>query len=249
MTNEKVLRTEGTEQDNTEEIIGKEEDTQTNVNQQDGQGEGVNSEESSQAGNKQSEKVFTQEEVNEIISKRLKRQEGKYADYDELRAKVEEYDNFLKEQERANMTEVERLKADLEEAHEEIRKFKEVAEEYRTKSEVLRIKTDFENKARKAGIKHVDDAYILVEERIRENAKLTKDGKVEGLDSIVKELADEKPFLLEQPKIIGRPMSQNDEVIVDSKEDQLKKAFREAQGGSVEARARYARLKRELGVF
>ena len=38
------------------------------------------------------DRLFTQEEVNGIIEERLRRERGKYADYDALREKAEKYD-------------------------------------------------------------------------------------------------------------------------------------------------------------
>ena len=41
---------------------------------------------------KQPERTFTQAEMDAIIGDRLKRERGKYADYDELKAKAEKFD-------------------------------------------------------------------------------------------------------------------------------------------------------------
>ena len=38
------------------------------------------------------EKTFTQEEVNQIVGDRLKRESAKYADYDALKTKAEKFD-------------------------------------------------------------------------------------------------------------------------------------------------------------
>src|SRR5690606_9818018 len=62
---------------------------------------------------KQESKLFTQEELDEIITKRLERERKKYADYEELKAKLAEYEKQEEERKRAEMTEIERLQADL----------------------------------------------------------------------------------------------------------------------------------------
>jgi len=62
---------------------------------------------------KQESKLFTQEELDEIITKRLERERKKYADYEELKAKLAEYEKQEEERKRAEMSEIQRLQADL----------------------------------------------------------------------------------------------------------------------------------------
>lgn len=52
----------------------------------------------------QPDKTFTQDEVNAIVADRLAREKGKYADYDDLKAKAAKYDEF----EEANKSELQR---------------------------------------------------------------------------------------------------------------------------------------------
>ena len=44
------------------------------------------------AGEQQTERTFTQAEVNAIIADRLNRERAKYADYDDLKAKAQQFD-------------------------------------------------------------------------------------------------------------------------------------------------------------
>ena len=56
------------------------------------------------------EKTFTQEEVNAIVSDRLKRESAKYADYEDLKSKAEQFDT-LSGQNQALQTELDELKS------------------------------------------------------------------------------------------------------------------------------------------
>lgn len=55
-------------------------------------------------------KTFTQAELDRIIADRLKREASKYADYDELKAKADKFD----EHEAANKSEVDKLREQVE---------------------------------------------------------------------------------------------------------------------------------------
>lgn len=46
-------------------------------------------------GNEQNERTFAQAEVDAIVETRLKRERAKYADYDELKAKADKYDESV----------------------------------------------------------------------------------------------------------------------------------------------------------
>lgn len=65
-------------------------------------------------GENNSERTFTQSDVNAIVEDRLGRERKKYSDYDELKAKADKYDQL----ENANKTELqkERERADAAEA-------------------------------------------------------------------------------------------------------------------------------------
>lgn len=75
-------------------------------------------------------KTFTQSELDQIISERLKREREKYADYDELKGKAEKYDQSVEagksEMQKANEA-IENLKTQLSGymKAEEIRKVRE----------------------------------------------------------------------------------------------------------------------------
>lgn len=232
--NEEITETQETvgthEQDNVEEIID----------------EGV-AESSGNAAEKETATVtLTQEEFNETIRKRLERERKKFADYEELKKKSEAHDEAMRQAEREKMTEVERLEADLKEAAEELEKYRTESEQTRKEAAELRIRTEFEIKAREAGIKYVEDAYKLTV--VGNEGVTVEGGKVSGIDEIIKDIAENKPFLLNPAQPIGQPLAQR-ELPKKTNEDQLKAAAERArQEGTPEARAEYSRLKRELGL-
>lgn len=77
------------------------------------------------ADNTQQQKTFTQEELERILSERLKREREKYKDYDELRKAAEEYKK-IKE---AQMSEQEKLQMRLAEIErEKLERERELAE-------------------------------------------------------------------------------------------------------------------------
>ena len=62
------------------------------------------------------EKTFTQVEVDNLVKQRLAREQGKFADYDELKSKVETLTTEKKEREEAELTELDKIKKQYEEA-------------------------------------------------------------------------------------------------------------------------------------
>src|SRR5699024_11170633 len=54
------------------------------------------------------ERTFTQAELDEIIAKRIERERNKYADYEEIRKKVDQYEKEAEERRLAEMSEKEK---------------------------------------------------------------------------------------------------------------------------------------------
>lgn len=189
---------------------------------------------------------LTQDEINEIIQKRIERERKKFADYDELKRKADEYEEQVRQAKRERMTEVERLEADLKERDAALEEYQNKAEQARKEAEALRIRTEFDRKAREAGVKYVDDAYRLL---VEGNEAVKIDGHdVVGIDEVLKNIAEEKPFLMSPPQTIGRPLASK-ELPKKSDADLLREAeARARREGTPEARIEYANLKRKLGL-
>lgn len=104
-------------------------------------------------------KTFTQDELNAIVSERLKRESAKYADYEDLKEKAKKYDEY----EEANKTELEKANeraASLEAELTTLKKSNEVrdlrdkiAKETGVPANLLTAETEDECKAQAEAIK------------------------------------------------------------------------------------------------
>src|SRR5690606_15695858 len=136
--------------------------------------------------NTESKKIeMTQEELDEIIAKRLARERKKlekYADYDEIKAELEKYRAEAEERRKAELTEVERLKEELE----SLRKEKEELEsKYSSLTESVKqskIEARFTELAREHGIEHLQAAKKLADF----SGVSIEDDEVLGMEDVVK---------------------------------------------------------------
>lgn len=194
-------------------------------------------------------KMLTEDEVNEIVRKRVNKIKEKYSDYDQLKSQLEELLKEKKEREEAEMTELERLKKHLSEKDELVSNLQKEIEALNEKNRKRAIEMAFKEKAREAGIEYVNDAL-----RLADLSKVEIDGdEIKGIDEVVKQLVEEKPFLLaqkKQQKPIGGPSNfETDKNETKSKEELLKAAAEKARKtGRLEDRVAYALMKRKLGL-
>lgn len=87
-------------------------------------------------------KTFTQSQLEEIIGERLARERKKYSDYDELKAQLEAKQKEEEERKKAEMTEIERLKAEKEELAKKYEMTEKEKAEYQKKIDAIRAKTE-----------------------------------------------------------------------------------------------------------
>jgi hypothetical protein len=202
---------------------------------------------------KQPEKTFTQAELDEIVAKRLERERKKYekfADYDDLRAKLAEYEKEREERQRAEMTEIERYKADYEKVTSEKQTLEQQLTELRETIKREKIVNEFIKVATALNVAYIDDALKLAD---LSAVTVDEDG-VKGVKEAVEALVQHKPFLLAQakkePKTIGNPSNPNpNEAAQKTAEQLLKEAAEKARRtGRIEDRMAYAQLKKELGL-
>ncbi|MCR8983407.1 hypothetical protein, partial [Brevibacillus laterosporus] len=109
-------------------------------------------------------KTFTQEELDRIVADRVARERKKtekYADYDELKTKITEYERERDEKQRAEMTEIERWKTDFEKEVASKQALEQSVAEMEAKYRQEKIRNAFITAATSANIAHIDDAYIL----------------------------------------------------------------------------------------
>lgn len=141
---------------------------------------------------------FTEEEVQEKIEKavkaRLKRQEAKFTqELEDLKAQLED-------KEQQGLPELEKLQKQLEKAQKEADDYKTKYTDLENKNKNLVIQQAFAKEAGKAGIVFVDDAMRLAD---LTDVEVLEDGSVQGLESVVKTLATEKPYLKKAVPDIG----------------------------------------------
>jgi predicted RNase H-like nuclease (RuvC/YqgF family) len=197
-------------------------------------------------------KTFSQEEVNDLIAKRLEREKkklDKYADYDDLKSKLSEYEQAQKEKEQAEMTELERLKAQLEEKETFAKTLEEQLNETKTSAQREKIRNEFIKVATSQNVAYLDDALHLAD---LSAVTIDEDGKVVGVEDVVKSLVDNKPFLLakKQAQPIGESTNGGKQDKAEKTAKQLldDAAARARKSGRQEDIAAYMKLKRELNL-
>ncbi|MGG0757556.1 hypothetical protein [Brevibacillus laterosporus] len=184
-------------------------------------------------------KTFTQEELDRIVADRVARERKKtekYADYDDLKTKITEYEREREEKQRAEMTEIERWKTDYEKEVTAKQALEQSVTEMEAKYRQEKIRNAFITAATSANIAHIDDAYILASTDL---SKVTFDesGSVVGVDSVIQSLVETKPFLIAQtkkePSTIGGPSGYGHETGVKTVEAQLEEAKKKKDFGKV----------------
>ena len=135
-------------------------------------------------------RTFTQDQLNAIVSDRLARERGKFADYDDLKAQSAK----LKEIEDAQKTELQRAQEAQQAAEERAKVASAHAQERLMQAEFL-------SAAALAGVAHPEDAYALADKTA---VQMGDDGKITGVIEAVKSLVDAGRLVMS-----GRPRAAN----------------------------------------
>lgn len=199
------------------------------------------------SGKKEESKAFTQAELDAIVADRLareKKKQEKYADYDDVKKKLAEYEADLEAKKLAELSEVERANKVAQDKETEAETLRKELEDLRTSLQRREIEGAFEKAAAKANIpeKYLADAKLLVGLSAIENA--------EGIDEVVKQLVKDKPFLVDKPQ--QRPIgdatnSKQQDSVQKSAEVLLKEAAEKARKtGRMEDKLAYVELKAKL---
>jgi len=108
--------------------------------------------EDAQDGGQQSEKTFTQAQVDAIIAERLARQKAQFKDYDELKEGANKWQKFLDDQ-----------KSELQKLNEQIADAQRERDEALQQAQDRLIRAAFVAEAAKAGVAHPEDVYALAD--------------------------------------------------------------------------------------
>lgn len=201
-------------------------------------------------------KTFTEDEVNERINKavqdRINRMKKKYEGIDDLKNELEELRTFKTQADEKNMTELEKLQKQIEllsQEKEEISTNYSTLQEERLKE---KLHNSFKEQARKQGIEYVEDALQLASNQLS-GLEIDEEGNYIGLENLVKELTESKPFLLAQkkeaPKPIGNASNPNTNQVEKTSEQLLEEAAKQyRKSGKQQDLVAYSQLKRKLGL-
>lgn len=193
-------------------------------------------------------KTFTQSELDDLIAKRIERERKKFADYEELKTKATEYEAKLQAQKEAEMTEIEKAQAQAKQFEEQLTTLSAQLEAERTKAQQQAITSEFKRVATSANIIDIDAAIALSD---LSAVSIDDDGKVVGVEDVVKTLVEHKPYLVAKQKSsipIGMPANNGTTNYKDKSAEQLlaEAAQKAKKTGRIEDRIAYDKLKREL---
>lgn len=223
-------------------------ETETPEANPDGQQSAETQVESSDSADKQQEKMLTQAEFEEALKKRLERERKKFADYDELKAKADEYAAELEAKRQAELTETERAQELAKQFEEEKNALTAQLEALRKQSEQERIRNEFTKVASSANIEYIDDAIALAD---LSAVSIDEDGKVVGIDDVVNALVENKPFLVakKQKQPIGTATNGGTGGQSEKAAEQLlaEAAEKARTSGTLADKVAYAQLKKQLG--
>ncbi|MET3658519.1 hypothetical protein [Sporosarcina psychrophila] len=195
-------------------------------------------------------KTFSQTELDELIAKRIDRERKKYekyADYDEIKTKASEYEKVLEEKRLAELSEAERAQDQAKKFEEEKNELTAQLDAVRKQADSEKIRNEFNKVATSANVAYLDDAIALAD---LSAVSIDEDGRVVGMDDVVKALVDNKPFLVgkkaQQP--IGEPSNGGKQDNEKTSEQLLEEAADKAKkSGRIEDRVAFDKLKRQLG--
>jgi hypothetical protein len=151
-------------------------------------------------------KTFTQEELDDIVKKRLERERNKsaeqYGDYDNVKAKLAEFEKAEEERKKLEMTEVERLQAEKEEADKKALEASEAAQKAQEKANTRILNTEIMSIARALDANAPRDVLALLD---KSSIQLDENGNYQGVEDAINALKESKPWMFK--KVVGADAS------------------------------------------
>jgi len=193
-------------------------------------------------------KTYTQEEINDIIAKRLERERKKFADYEDVKAKASEYEAKLEEQRLAELSEKERAEELAKKFETELNELKSQLEAKENAIREQAIKNEFIKVATSANIIDIDAAIALSD---LSAVSIGDDGAVVGVDDVIKTLVEHKPYLVAKKQ--AQPIGQATNVGGGSSDKTAEQLLADAadkarKSGTIADKVAYAQLKKQLGL-
>lgn len=132
-------------------------------------------------------RTFTQAEVNQLITDRIKREREKFAGFDDLKAKAEKWAEFEESQ-----------KSETDKLREALDKAKAERDETQKRANARLLEAEFIRAATVAGVKYPRDAYLLAQ---ADKLEFGFDGdKIIGVEEAVKALLDNGRLVIDKPR-------------------------------------------------
>jgi hypothetical protein len=132
----------------------------------------------------QQQRTFTQSELNAILADRLARDRAKFADYDDLKTKAQQFEELQAKQ----MSDLERAQQAAQQAADRAARAEDTLRGERLRSAVI-------SEAVKAGAVDPDAVFALVDR----TSLLTEQGEPTGVQDAITALLETKPYLKAQP--------------------------------------------------
>lgn len=127
--------------------------------------------------------TYTQDQIDAMIANRLERERKKFADYDELKKAAEK----LRELEQAQLSEQERIAAELETEKQARQQAEQIAEQARNEARATLLRAAVLAEAGRQRARVPDDAWRLVDQSL---LTLSEEGTVSGAEQAVKTLIE-----------------------------------------------------------
>jgi hypothetical protein len=205
--------------------------------------------------NKPEGKTFTQEEVNKLLAERVARANKKlekYADYDEVKTKLTEFEKFEEERKKSEMTVQERLEAEKAEADKKAHEAEERANKALEQANKRLLKAEFRLLAKELGVRKdaLDDAFVLAD---MTSVEVDEDGNVQGVKEALETLKKSKAYLFGGVDYADPSPGQYEAKRGEATQDQAKRKLQELadkakKTGRIEDKIAYASFKKELGL-